>query len=94
MFIDYREAGSTNEWLNLAETLASALEWTGTLANATNYDYNVWAYYIPPEPVHTNGTWSFSTMCDRKNDGILPMRAVIKADVEILSPPNLKGKIR
>ena len=57
VFIDYREAGSTNEWLNLAETLASAQEWTGTLANATNYDYWVYSTYVPPVPVHTNGVW-------------------------------------
>lgn len=94
VYIDYREHGSTNEWGLLGQAIVSDYMWEGTLANATNYDYNVWAYYIPPEPVHTNGVWSFSTMRDRKNDGILPMRAVIKADVEILSPPNLKGKIR
>ena len=57
VFIDYREAGSTNEWLNLAETIASALSWTGTLANATNYDYWVYSTYVPPVPVHTNGVW-------------------------------------
>jgi hypothetical protein len=57
VFIDYREAGSTNKWLNLAETLASAQEWTGTLANATNYDYWVYSTYVPPVPVHTNGVW-------------------------------------
>ena len=57
VFIDYREAGTTNEWLNLAETLASAQEWTGTLANATNYDYWVYSTYVPPVPVHTNGVW-------------------------------------
>ena len=57
VFIDYREAGTTNKWLNLAETLASAQEWTGTLANATNYDYWVYSTYVPPVPVHTNGAW-------------------------------------
>ena len=57
VFIDYREAGSTNKWLNLAETLASAQEWTGTLGNATNYDYWVYSTYVPPVPVHTNGVW-------------------------------------
>lgn len=57
VFIDYREAGTTNDWLNLAETLASAQEWTGTLANATNYDYWVYSTYVPPVPVHTNGVW-------------------------------------
>lgn len=57
VFIDYREAGSTNKWLNLAETLASAQEWTGTLANATNYEYWVYSTYVPPVPVHTNGVW-------------------------------------
>ena len=57
VFIDYREAGTTNDWLNLAETLASVQEWTGTLANATNYDYLVYSTYVPPVPVHTNGVW-------------------------------------
>ena len=50
VFIDYREAGSTNEWDSLGETVASALEWTGTLANATNYDYYVYSVYVPPIP--------------------------------------------
>ena len=57
VFIDYRLANTTNEWENLAETLASALSWTGTLANATNYDYWVYSTYVPPVPVHTNGVW-------------------------------------
>lgn len=91
VYIDYRQHGSTNEWTLLGETIVSAFMWEGTVANATNYDYNVWAYYIPPEPVHTNGTWSFSTMRDKKGENILPMRAVVKADIEILSPPNMKG---
>lgn len=55
--IDYRLANTTNEWGNLAETLASALSWTGTLANATNYEYWVYSTYVPPVPVHTNGVW-------------------------------------
>lgn len=57
VFIDYRLAGSTNKWANLAETLASSLGWTGTLADATNYEYWVYSTYVPPVPVHTNGVW-------------------------------------
>lgn len=57
VFIDYRLSGTTNEWENLAETTAAAGSWTGTLANATNYDYYVYSVYVPPIPAHTNGVW-------------------------------------
>ena len=40
-----------------AETTAAAGSWTGTLANATNYDYYVYSVYVPPIPAHTNGVW-------------------------------------
>lgn len=92
VYIDYRLKGSTDEWGLLGQATVRDGIFETTLANAEDYEFNVWAYYIPPEPVHTNGVWSFSTMRDRKNENILPLRTMIKADVEILSPPNLKGK--
>lgn len=92
VYIDYRLKGSTDEWGLLGQATVRDGIFETTLANAEDYEFNVWAYYIPPEPVHTNGVWSFSTMRDRKNENILPLRTMIKADIEILSPPNLKGK--
>lgn len=58
VFIDYRETGTTNSWSGLGESVASALAFDATLADATNYEYFVYSTYIPPVPVHTNGVWT------------------------------------
>ena len=90
VFIDYREAGTTNDWLNLAETLASAQEWTGTLANATNYDYWVYSTYVPPVPVHTNGVWvgqAYETKAKVGAAAFLILNGKVVADGRTIAPP-------
>lgn len=88
VYIDYRPSGSTNEWGMLAQSVVNAWGWTGELEAATNYDFNVYAYYIPPEPVHTNGVWEYRTITDpEKKRGIIPLRATIKADDRTIYPP-------
>lgn len=58
LYVDYRLSTDTNGlWQTLIHTTAGALTATATLADATNYDYFVWADYVPPTPVHTNGVW-------------------------------------
>lgn len=95
VFIDYREAGTTNDWLNLAETLASAQEWTGTLANATNYDYWVYSTYVPPVPVHTNGVWVGQTYETKARVGaksFLILNGKIQEHGRTIAPPSAKRK--
>lgn len=90
VFIAYREAGTTNDWLNLAETLASAQEWTGTLANATNYDYWVYSTYVPPVPVHTNGVWvgqAYETKAKVGAAAFLILNGKVVADGRTIAPP-------
>ena len=90
VFIDYREAGTTNDWLNLAETLASAQEWTGTLANAMNYDYWVYSTYVPPVPVHTNGVWvgqAYETKAKVGAAAFLILNGKVVADGRTIAPP-------
>ena len=89
VYIDYRPNTETNaEWGLLAQTTVGAWGWSGTVENATNYDYNVWAYYIPPEPVHTNGVWTYKTMRDRAEKYVLPLRATVTINNRVISPPN------
>ena len=55
-----RELSSTNaaDWFRLSPHLAfSAHPYDYALPNATNYNVTVYANYIPPSPVHTNGVW-------------------------------------
>lgn len=87
VYIDYRLTGTTNEWINIGQSTVSAGYWSGTVVNATNYDYQVWAYYIPPEPVHTNGVWSYTTMRDINNREIIPLRADVEVNgMSIIEP--------
>lgn len=91
VYIDYRPNTETNaEWGLLAQATVGDWTWAGTLADATNYDYSVWAYYIPPEPVHTNGVWAYRIMFDRHGDNPIPLRARIETDGRVISTP--KGK--
>ena len=95
IFIDYREAGSTNEWQNLAESLAFALEWTGTLANATNYEYWVYSTYVPPVPVHTNGVWVGQTYETKARVGakaFLILNGKVQEHGRTIAPPGAKRK--
>ena len=95
VFIDYREAGSTNEWDSLGETVASALEWTGTLANATNYDYWVYSTYIPPVPVHTNGVWvgqAYETKARVGAKSFLILNGKVQEGGRTIAPPAAKRK--
>lgn len=91
VYIDYRQNTATNEdWGLLAQSTVGAWRWSGTLVGATNYDYNVWAYYIPPQPVHTNGIWTYKTLRDRSDRNIIPLRARIEIDGKAISTPDAK----
>lgn len=95
VFIDYRESGSDGEWLNLGETLASALGWDGTLANATNYDYWVYSTYVPPIPVYTNGVWVGQTYETKSRIGakaFLILNGRISEHGRTIAPPSAKRK--
>lgn len=87
VYIDYRPYTSTNEWGLLAQTTVGAWGWSGTVQNATNYAYSVWAYYIPPEPVHTNGVWTYNTHFDRNSDYAIPLRARIEVNGKAIATP-------
>lgn len=91
VYVDYR-VHTTNEedaaeWELLGETTVGAWGWSGTVENATNYDYNVWAYYIPPEPVHTNGVWTYKTGFDRSDTYPIPLRARIEVNGKAIATP-------
>lgn len=93
VYIDYRPNTATNEEYGLlAETTVGAWSWTGTLENATNYDFSVWAYYIPPEPVHTNGVWVYKAMKDRQGKFGIPIRARIEVNGKAIATPKEKRK--
>ena len=95
VFIDYRANGSDGEWLNLGETLASALEWSGTLANATNYDYWIYSTYIPPVPVHTNGVWvgqAYDTKGRLGARGFIILNGKVQEHGRTIAPPGAKRK--
>lgn len=65
--IEYRPNTATNEeWGLLGQSTVNSRLFETTLLNATNYDFNVYGYWIPPEPVHTNGVWQYSTSKPRK----------------------------
>lgn len=88
VYIDYRPNTATNEeWGLLAQTTVGAWGWSGTVQNATNYAYNVWAYYIPPEPVHTNGVWVYKTDFNRGRDCAIPLRARIEVNGKAIATP-------
>ena len=93
VYIDFRLIGDNSaEWGMLAQSTVGAGHWEGTYPNATNYDYNVWAYYIPPEPVHTNGTWVYRTMKDRNERYAIPLRARIEINQKAIATPKEKRK--
>lgn len=46
----------------IGNTTYSTGSWTGTIANATNYNFNIWHNYESPAPVHTNGTWVYNAI--------------------------------
>jgi len=93
VYIDVRLRSNTNGvWETLAETTVGAWSWSGTFQDATNYNYNVWAYYIPPEPVHTNGVWIYNTLKDRNERFPIPLRARIEVNGKAISTPKEKRK--
>lgn len=88
VYIDYKPASDTNGvWVLLAETTVGAWSWSGTVQNATNYSYNVWAYYIPPAPVHTNGVWTYKTFRDRRGANVVPLRARVEVNGRAIATP-------
>lgn len=95
VFIDYRLAGSTNEWGNLGEGVASALGWDGTLEDATNYEYWVYSTYVPPVPVHTNGVWLGQTYETKARVGaraFLILNGKVREHGRTIAPPGAKRK--
>lgn len=92
VYIDYRPSGSTNEWGMLGQAVVGDFAWEGTLADATNYDYHVWAYYVPPSPVHTNGVWIYRTLKDRTNKYPIPLRARVEINGKAIATPAEKRK--
>lgn len=93
VYIDYRPYTATNEQYGLlAQTTVGAWSWEGVLQDATNYDYNVWAYYIPPDPVHTNGVWVYKTLKDRAGKYAIPLRARIEVNGKAIATPAEKRK--
>jgi len=93
VYIDIQEIANTNgTWTAFAETIVGAWSWSGTLANATNYNYKIWAYYIPPEPVHTNGVWIYKTQRDRNERYPIPLRARIEINGKAIATPAEKRK--
>ena len=95
VFIDYRLAGSTNEWANLGEGVASALGWDGTLEDATNYEYWVYSTYVPPVPVHTNGVWVGQTYETKARVGakaFLILNGKVQEHGRTIAPPGAKRK--
>lgn len=93
VYIDYKPWADTNAvWQTLAETTVGACGWSGTVVNATNYSYNVWAYYIPPEPVHTNGVWIYKTRKDRNDGYAIPLRCRIEVNGKAIATPKEKRK--
>lgn len=91
VYIDYRPVGNTNDWGLLAQSTVGAWQWTGTLANATGYEYSVWAYYIPPAP-HTNGVWEYKTTYSRDGERIVPFHARIEVGGKAIAMPDQKRK--
>lgn len=87
VYIDYRLSDTTNEWELLGSAVVSDFQWTTTLADATNYDFNVWAYYIPPEPVHTNGVWSYTTDFDIPKRFVVPLKADVRVNGKTIVAP-------
>lgn len=93
VYIDFRLIGDNSaEWGMLGQSTVGAGHWEGTYPNATNYDYNVWAYYIPPEPVHTNGTWVYRSMKDRGGKYAIPIRARVEINHKAIATPKEKRK--
>ena len=95
VFIDVRQCGTDGEWQNLGETVASALEWSGALANATNYDYWVYSTYVPPVPVHTNGVWvgqAYDTKSHVGARGFIILNGKIQEHGQTIAPPAAKRK--
>ncbi len=93
VYIDCKLIADTNStWTSLGEATVGAWGWSGTLEGATNYNYNVWAYYIPPEPVHTNGVWVYRTLKDRRGENAIPLRARVEADGKAIATPREKRR--
>lgn len=88
VYIDKRLQTDTNGvWLTWAQTTVGAWQYDGTLLDATNYNFTVWAYYIPPEPVHTNGVWLYKTKKDRYERYAIPLRARIEVNGKAIATP-------
>lgn len=63
VYIESRLQSDTNGvYSSIGNATYGSGSWTGTLANATNYNFNIWHNYEPPAPVHTNGTWVYQTV--------------------------------
>lgn len=88
VYIDTRPLDdATAEWSNIGSAVLEDYQWSGVVENATNYAFNVWAYYIPPEPVHTNGVWVYKTMLDRRAENPIPLRARVEINGKAIATP-------
>lgn len=94
VYIDYRpkDVPDTEEWGLLGQATVGDWMWEDTLANAELYDFSIWAYYIPPEPVHTNGVWAYKTLKDRNGKYAIPLRARIQVNGKAIATPAEKRK--
>ena len=95
VYVDYRESGTQDPWSNLGEAPITQLYLEATLANATNYDYYVYAVYIPPTPVHTNGVWvgqAYETKERLKAQKFVIINGCIIQHGKIIATPVLKRK--
>lgn len=93
LYVDYRLSTDTNGlWQTLIKTKASVLTATATLLNATNYDYFVWADYIPPTPVHTNGVWTCLGGKTKDGKNYLTIRGEIYDHGKKIATPERKLK--
>lgn len=61
VYIESRAKSDTNGvYAAIGNTTYDAGSWTGNLANATNYDFNIWHNY--KGHIITNGVWEFKTL--------------------------------
>ena len=88
--IEYRASETSDPYIQLATARFDAYFWTGVLANATNYDFNVWCSYVPPTPVETNGIWKYETTKARNGEYVIPLKARVEADGRAIAPPKSK----
>lgn len=95
VFIDYRQRGSTNKWIELADVPVTKYFFDATIENATNMEFNIW-WYNEEQEIHTNGVWIYKTVRSRSQNqssdtfDIIPARATTVVNGKIVAPPSKK----